>query len=378
MGGGSSGTTQQQGTTHQVTKVELPEWVNKAGQENVAEAGRIAALPYQPYEGTVVPDFSQMTQDTLDWMLSNAGTYQPMYNEAGNTTRELIAKGGVQRGDIKQYMNPYTDEVERRAIANAERSGQQAQRGITQDATTKRAFGGSRQAIQQAVQGAETTRGIGDLSAQLRERAYNAGQAAQQADWGRQFKNTEQTGALAKQQADLAKMAQQGLTADYFTMLSGGKMMEDKDREQLEETYRKFVEKRDYPKEGLSLRLAALGMTPYGRTETTDGTSSSTAKSTQKAGIDFGSLMSSGLGLLGPLMGASDRELKTNIEKLGTDPDTKLPVYAYDYKADVKAKKVTGPKRVGYMAQDVEKKYPKAVKKISGKRIIDFSQLPLG
>jgi hypothetical protein len=161
-------------------------------------------------------------------------------------------------------------------------------------------------------------------------------------------------------------------------MLSGGKMMEDKDREQLEETYRKFVEKRDYPKEGLSLRLAALGMTPYGRTETTDGTSSSTAKSTQKAGIDFGSLMSSGLGLLGPLMGASDRELKTNIEKLGTDPDTKLPVYAYDYKADVKAKKVTGPKRVGYMAQDVEKKYPKAVKKISGKRIIDFSQLPLG
>jgi ketosteroid isomerase-like protein len=378
MGGGSSGTTQQQGTTHQVTKVELPEWVNKAGQENVAEAGRIAALPYQPYEGTVVPDFSQMTQDTLDWMLSNAGTYQPMYNEAGNTTRDLIAKGGVQRGDIKQYMNPYTDNVERRVIDNMSRKGEQDQRAITQDATTKRAFGGSRQAIQQAVQGAETVRGIGDMSAQLRERAYNAGQAAQQADWGRQFKNTEQTGALAKQQADLAKMAQQGLTADYFQMLSGGKMLEDHQREQLEETYRKFVEKRDYPKEGLALRLAALGMTPYGRTETTDKTESSSSKSKQSSGIDFGSLLSSGVGLLGMFGMPSDRDLKTNIEKLGTDPDTKLPVYAYDYKADVKAKKVMPGKRIGYMAQDVEKKYPKAVKKIAGKRIIDFSQLPLG
>ena len=57
---------------------------------------------------------------------------------------------------------------------------------------------------------------------------------------------------------------------------------------------------------------------------------------------------------------------------------TDLPVYAYDYKADVKGKKVMPGKRVGYMAQDVEKKYPKAVKKISGKRVIDFSQLPLG
>ena len=83
-------------------------------------------------------------------------------------------------------------------------------------------------------------------------------------------------------------------------------------------------------------------------------------------------------GLLQLLGAGSDRDLKTNIEKIGHDPDTDLPVYIYDYKEDVKGKKVVGPKRVGYMAQDVEKKYPSAVKKISGKRVIDFSQLPLG
>jgi hypothetical protein len=375
-GGGGKSSNESSGSSHSTTQVILPPWVDKAGQENVAEAGRIAALPYQEYEGTLVPEFSQMTADTLQYMLSNVGTYQDQYDEAGNATRALQARGDVQAGDLQKYMNPYTDNVERRAIANAERAGQRAQTGIQQDALTKRAFGGSRQAIQQAVQGAETTRGIGDLSAQLRERAYDAGQKAQQADWTRQFKNVEQGAALSKQQAELAKAAQAGLTTDYFQMLSGGKMFDDQEREKLEEKYRKFAEKRDYPKEGLALRLSALGMTPYGRTEISDKTESSRSNTKQSSGFDFGSAMSGGLGLLS--MFASDRDLKTNIEKIGKDPTTELPVYAYDYKADVKGKKTAGPKRVGYMAQDVEKKYPRAVSKIGGKRVIDFSQLPLG
>ena len=377
-GGGGKSQTQSSGTSNQVSQVILPPWVDKAGQENVAEAGRIAALPYQGYEGTVVPEFDQRTTDTLQWMLDNAGTYQSQYDEAGNATRALQARGDVQAGDLKKYMNPYTDEVERRAIANAERSGQLAQRKLEAQAGQAKAFGGSRQAIQQAVQGAETTRGIGDLSAQIRERAYDAGTKAQQADWGRQFKNVDTGMALSKQQAELAKAAQQGLTSDYFQMLSGGKMLEDKSREQLEETYRKFAEKRDYPKEGLALRLSALGMTPYGRTEITNKNESSVSNSKSSGGMDFGGMLGGGLGLLQLLGAGSDRDLKTNIEKIGHDPDTDLPVYIYDYKEDVKGKKVVGPKRVGYMAQDVEKKYPRAVKKISGKRVIDFSQLPLG
>ena len=377
-GGGQKQQSQSGGTSHQVTEVKLPAWVEQAGQENYQEAKRIGTLPYQGYEGTVIPEFDPRTLDTLEWMLDNVGTYQPMYDEAGNKTRELISRGDVQAGDLKKYMNPYTDEVERRAIANAERSGDLAQRKLESQAASARAFGGSRQAIQQAVQGAETTRGIGDLSAQLRERAYDAGTKAQQADWGRQFKNIESQSSLAKQQAELAKAAQAGLTSDYFQMLSGGKMLEDRNREQLEEEYRKFAEEREDPKEKLYLRLAALGMTPYGRTETTDKTESGWSTSKSSGGGGMGQALQGGMGLLGALMGMSDRNEKTNIEKLGTDPVSKLPIYAYDYKADVKGKKVAGPKRVGPMAQDVEKKYPKAVTKVSGKRVIDFSQLPLG
>src|SRR3954447_6423994 len=107
-GGGGKSQTQSSGSSNQISQVILPPWVDKAGQENVAEAGRIAALPYQEYEGTLVPEFSQMTADTLQYMLSNVGTYQDQYDEAGNATRALQARGDVQAGDLQKYMNPYT------------------------------------------------------------------------------------------------------------------------------------------------------------------------------------------------------------------------------------------------------------------------------
>ena len=378
-GGGSKSSTQSSGTSQQHGEFHYPEWYEAAGRENYARGKAIVDRPYEAYPGTVVPEFSDMTNNTLQWMEDNAGTYQPMYDEAGNAIRDLMARGDVERGNLEDYMNPFTENVVDRSIDNAERSGRLATRKIRDQATQSRAFGGSRQAIQEAVQQAETTRGVGDLSAQLWEKAYDKGTEAQRADWGRQFQNIASQKGLAESQINAAKAAQLGLSSDYFNLLSGGKMIEDKDREKLEETYKKFIEKRDWDKNQLTWLAGLLGITPVGHTEDITKTESSVSNTKSKGGMDFGGIMGGGLSLLSMMMGASDKELKTNIEKLGTDPKTKLPVYAYDYKADVENRKVTvAPKRVGYMAQDVERKYPKAVKKIAGKRVIDYTQLPLG
>jgi hypothetical protein len=293
---------------------------------------------------------------------------------------------GVGYEGIDKYMSPYIQNVEDRAIANMERSGLQHQRDLATQQTAARAFGGSRGAIQNAVAQAETARGVGDLSANLREKAFESGRnaqfrnaemnmKAQQADLERQFSNQD----FYREYADsLLKTGESGkgiTDKDYFNVLSAGRQYEDKTREGLEETYKKWAEEKEYPIKMLNLLLASLGMTPYGRTETTDKTESGTSSTKSKGGTDFGSILSGGAGLLSAFAGMSDRNEKTNIQKLGHDDKLDLPVYAYDYKADVKGKKTAGPKRVGYMAQDVEKKYPSAVKKISGKRVIDFTQL---
>jgi hypothetical protein len=72
-----------------------------------------------------------------------------------------------------------------------------------------------------------------------------------------------------------------------------------------------------------------------------------------------------GLGIAGLGM-MSDRNEKTDIKRVGEDPKTGLPLYAYRYKGDSK----TYPKIVGPMAQDVEKFFPGSTDKAGGKLYI--------
>jgi hypothetical protein len=62
---------------------------------------------------------------------------------------------------------------------------------------------------------------------------------------------------------------------------------------------------------------------------------------------------------------ASDRRLKTDIEKVGKT-NAGLPIYTYKYKGDNKT-------QMGVMAQDVEKKTPKAVKEVGGFKAVNYA-----
>jgi hypothetical protein len=62
----------------------------------------------------------------------------------------------------------------------------------------------------------------------------------------------------------------------------------------------------------------------------------------------------------------SDRRAKTDIEKVGK-LDNGLKVYAYRYKDG-------GPRHIGVMAQEVEKRKPDAVKTVSGFKMVDYAK----
>jgi hypothetical protein len=72
----------------------------------------------------------------------------------------------------------------------------------------------------------------------------------------------------------------------------------------------------------------------------------------------------SGFAAAAPLM-FSDRRLKTDIEKVG-ETNAGLPIYTYKYKGDNKT-------QMGVMAQDVEKKTPKAVKEVGGFKAVNYA-----
>lgn len=160
----------------------------------------------------------------------------------------------------------------------------------------------------------------------------------------------------------MGQLADQGsaqLAADTGRLLGIGGMQQEQAQRYLDDAYSRFVEARDYPKEQLNILLSALGMSPYGKTQTTEQ-----SNPTNWGGVASG-LGSAALGLA--MM--SDEDMKTDVQKVGKDKQTGMDVYSYRYKGDPK----TYPKVVGLMADDIEEKMPGATQEVAGKKAVKFN-----
>jgi len=69
-------------TTNQVSKVELPAWVNQASEENYGLAKQIGSRPLEQYQGQTVAGPSSMTTQGWDAIKNNIGSMQPYYDKA--------------------------------------------------------------------------------------------------------------------------------------------------------------------------------------------------------------------------------------------------------------------------------------------------------
>jgi hypothetical protein len=98
---------------------------------------------------------------------------------------------------------------------------------------------------------------------------------------------------------------------------------------------------------GYSLAGAQMGLTGQGNILNSQTSAYNTGVNAQ--GEMFGSLLGAAAAF------RSDRRLKENIEVVGRDERTMLPLYEFEYIGG------TGKRFLGVMAQDVEKRYPEMV-----------------
>jgi len=346
------------GTPAQATEVkqqQLPAWVEAGGRENYELAKQVADRPFEQYQGNRVAAESPLTQQGYGMAQAGSGA-NSLYDESAGLYRQ--AAGPL---DINRFLNPYTAEVERNAIGNAERSLTSQLNNNADAARKAKAFGGSRFGIQNAVTQAEGARGIGDLSAQLRHQGFTTA-----TDTALKDRSGIQASA-----AGLGNVAQ-GKDASWLSqlqaLLMGGQQQQQHGQNVINADMQKFQERQQSPVESLNIRLAALGMTPYGKTEISNKTSTAEKPPTDWASIALGGANIASRFL--PMM-MSDRRMKTDIKKVGDDPLAGIPIYSYRYKDDPKSY----PKVVGPMAQDIEKKYPSAVKKVGKYKTVDLNNL---
>ena len=252
--------------TENVTRTELPAWVNEAAQENYGMAKGITPQ---------VADLSPTTTQAFQFFKDNLNTGATDTAAASSIFSRLGSADAFQ-SEVPGYLNPYINEVETKALGALDQSRQQALMGNADAATKSRAFGGSRSAVIDAVTNAESAKDAGLLSAQLRQQGYSDAVANRRSDL-----TTSGQGLLA------AGDQKQGQMLKTFQGLQGiGATEQAQTQAQL-----------NSPIDKLNIRLASLGMSPY-----ESSTSSKTTGTAGSSGFDWGTGIMGGLSLLAGLL----------------------------------------------------------------------------
>jgi hypothetical protein len=109
-GGGGQQTT--------VSKTEYPQWVQDAGQKNLAASYQVSANMKGPYEGDRVAGMTNDQLANINSIQQNVGMSQPAMSAAQAGAAGVMGynpamanAGQLANTDLSAYMNPFTQNV---------------------------------------------------------------------------------------------------------------------------------------------------------------------------------------------------------------------------------------------------------------------------
>ncbi len=254
-------------------------------------------MPIPPSAGQPFsPAVQQQAQPNI-YQQASGGLQQAM----GSTQRELgfqpsrVQGFGYQAPDIAsqigQFVNPYEQQVVSGALSDIERQRQMQANQLASQFQAARAFGGSREAIQQAELGRQALEQGASTAAALRQQGFGqalqaAGQQAGMAQRAREFGLSQGMEAqLANQAAGLSGSQQRLGAASQLANLANlgfgmgqtvqqqmaqqGAMQQQLQQQIMNAAAQQFEGFRNYPTQALGYYAQALGATPVPQSSTT-------------------------------------------------------------------------------------------------------------
>ena len=385
------GSTKQ--STAQSTTPQMPEWMAHDMAANSYEGRFLKNQPFQAWDG---PSTTGMTgtQQQASGITAGAAGFQPQQITApsnptqvaaGNSVQQMggIAALGIDNADLSRYSDPYTSAVKDAAFAEIDRSTAKSRQQQAGQAAQQGAFGGDRAAIVDAEMQGAGMRSKATLGSQIDSAAFQNAQTMAGQDINRRLGAVQQqngqdlTASLANQNTatayDQMDMSAQGanqtagLSANGQRLQAGQQLFQQGTIDQASQEagrqfdYGEYLRRVNDPYQKLQWSQGITsGMAPYFTTQNTSG---------HTPGPSVFSQVMGGIGaVVGGAALLSDRDDKTDIKKLGVDPETGQTMYAYRYKDDPKSY----PKIVGPMAQDVEAAGGN-VREIGGHKVIGLA-----
>ena len=270
-----------------------------------ANARGFGEQAYTPYTGDRVAGVSDMETNALsNYMgnnVSNRGFVEQglsMAQQGAQYTPDQIQSQNFTDADISGYMNPYMENVIGNALSDIERREMASAENIDAQASKASAFGGSRQAIQQAENTRNFTEIAAKTAAELRSQGYEDAANRVQADAQRQLTADQynQSAGLrgadmrARSAAQIADMAGQLSDADlraYGLESQYGQTQRELEQAQLDAMYNEAIRQYDDAYRRSNIELGILGGTP----QIVD----SNRTTTESGGMGIGGLLTSAL-----------------------------------------------------------------------------------
>lgn len=248
-------------TYQSTSKQDIPEWIEEPSKRMIAEAERLAGLPYEAYTGERVAPFSPESLQAMDRSQALAGQGADRvglgYLTAAGSTRAPTSE------ELQTYIDPYAEGVAGIAAREMERAANIRGIGERAQAVRAGAFGGDRQAIQEAERERNLQQQTGDIYTRTMSRAYETGLS----ELGKQLER-EQRGGIALGQ--LGAQGQQVGFQDIAQQLGIGQLIEGKGQEYLDVGYQDYLTQQQYPYEQLGFLSDIVRGAP--RSTSTTGT----------------------------------------------------------------------------------------------------------
>ena len=273
----------------------LPDWYTNYAMQVLANQQAASAMPYTPYQGPRVAEFSPTQQQSFNLTGQAAGAYQPALGQATQVTQQalgapgalsvaqpyLAQAGQTAPGVVQQYMNPYQEAVVNRIADLGVRNLQEnIMPGIEGRyiAAGQLGFGG-RQPGTGTPSGmmTDTARAVRDVSADILGKQSEALQAgytgalgAAQTDLSRMGSLAQTAGGLGYQQtgqqlAGAQQLAGMGAQAQELGLAGAGALgqvgaaQQGQAQKNLDLAYADFLRQQGYPQEQINNMLQTLG-----------------------------------------------------------------------------------------------------------------------
>jgi len=261
----STGSSSQTTTTNNPIATAAMPYVQQA----LGGAGALLNKPYEAYQGQQVAQFTPLQQQSFEGAQTMApsqlsGVAGLSALGAGQNYMNMATNPGATQAFMSPYQQGVIDVAQRNAMRNADIAGQARNAA----AVKAGAFGGSRQAIENAEANRNLQQQLSDIQTQGLQSAYDKAQQNMQYGSNLGLQGAQAAGTLGGQ------LFQQGMDINKLQNTYGTQQQANV-QSVLDKAYQQYQEQQQYPYKNLAfLSDMYRGLPLSSGTQTTSGTSS--------------------------------------------------------------------------------------------------------